>query len=83
MALAQLEFESLSLLFDKMMTTCKAKCIPPRYGEEELNKGETVCIDRCASKYFRTNLMVGQFMRDQNQTPLNMASNKVTSSVFN
>lgn len=82
MALAELEFQSLSMLFDKMMVGCKAKCIPPRYGEEELNKGETACIDRCTAKYFKTNLMVGQYMRENNQGPATMASAQLAHTSF-
>uniref|UniRef100_A0A060T1J8 Mitochondrial import inner membrane translocase subunit n=1 Tax=Blastobotrys adeninivorans TaxID=409370 RepID=A0A060T1J8_BLAAD len=67
--MAQLEFESLSALFDSMLTTCKEKCIPARYGEEDLNKGESVCIDRCVAKYFASNLKVGEFMRTNNAGP--------------
>lgn len=42
------------------MESCHAKCIPPRYGEGELNKGESVCIDRCVLKYFEVNRIVGE-----------------------
>jgi import inner membrane translocase subunit TIM10 len=40
--------------------TCHAKCISARYAEAELNKGESVCIDRCVSKYFAVNKEVGE-----------------------
>lgn len=59
MEFAELELLSVSQLFDSMANACKTKCIPARYGEEDLNKGETVCVDRCVAKFFKTNIMVG------------------------
>lgn len=40
--------------------SCHAKCISPRYAEGDLNKGESVCIDRCVAKYFEVNKKVGE-----------------------
>jgi hypothetical protein len=40
--------------------TCHAKCISTRYAEPDLNKGESVCIDRCVAKYFEVNKKVGE-----------------------
>jgi hypothetical protein len=34
-----------------LMQTCHKKCIPPSYKQPELNKGESVCTDRCVAKY--------------------------------
>lgn len=69
MEYAELELQSISLLFETMSRTCKSKCIPPRYGEEELNKGETVCVDRCVAKFFKTNLMVGEYIQNAGIQP--------------
>jgi hypothetical protein len=43
-----------------MLRTCGKKCIPDEYGEAELNKGESVCVDRCVAKYFKANLAMGR-----------------------
>jgi hypothetical protein len=40
--------------------TCHNKCISTRYAEPDLNKGESVCIDRCVAKYFEVNKKVGE-----------------------
>lgn len=40
--------------------SCHAKCINTRYAEGDLNKGESVCIDRCVSKFFEVNKKVGE-----------------------
>lgn len=46
----------------------------PRYGEEDLSKGEMVCVDRCVSKFFKTNLRVGSYMRESGNGPDSLAS---------
>ena len=40
--------------------SCHAKCINTRYAEGDLNKGESVCIDRCVAKFFEVNKKVGE-----------------------
>lgn len=40
---------------DRLTQSCYKKCIPPNYQESELNKGESVCLDRCVSKFFDVN----------------------------
>ncbi|KAI5476157.1 hypothetical protein MNV49_000375 [Pseudohyphozyma bogoriensis] len=53
---AQMELEMVSDLFNRIVSSCHAKCISSRYAESpELNKGEGVCIDRCVAKYFAAN----------------------------
>ncbi|CCJ29682.1 unnamed protein product [Pneumocystis jirovecii] len=37
-----------------------SKCIPPNYTDSELNKGESVCIDRCVAKFFEVNAKIGE-----------------------
>ncbi|KAJ3209150.1 Mitochondrial import inner membrane translocase subunit Tim10 [Dinochytrium kinnereticum] len=49
--------------------TCHKKCISPHYHQDgELNKGESVCVDRCVSKWF----MSKAFM-DKKGNELNVA----------
>ncbi|KAM0746769.1 inner membrane translocase subunit [Meredithblackwellia eburnea MCA 4105] len=55
---AQMELEAVSDLFNRIVSSCHAKCISTRYAEAELNKGEGVCVDRCVAKYFAANEVV-------------------------
>lgn len=50
-----------------MVDTCHGKCINTTYLESELNKGESVCIDRCVAKYFEVNMKVGAKLSGMNQ----------------
>ncbi|GAA5879627.1 hypothetical protein JCM3774_004290 [Rhodotorula dairenensis] len=52
---AAMELEAVSDLFTRIVSSCHAKCISTRYAEAELNKGESVCVDRCVGKYFAVN----------------------------
>ncbi|KAK9475277.1 putative mitochondrial import inner membrane translocase subunit [Dipodascopsis tothii] len=60
---AETELDMVTDMFNRLVESCHQKCVPPRYGEGELNKGESVCIDRCVSKYFEVNMKVGEFMQ--------------------
>lgn len=40
--------------------SCHSKCIGTRYSEPDLNKGESVCVDRCVAKFFEVNKKVGE-----------------------
>ncbi|KAG8185928.1 hypothetical protein JTE90_010715 [Oedothorax gibbosus] len=46
-----LEIEMMSDMYNRMTAACHLKCIPPKYTEAELAKGESVCLDRCVAKY--------------------------------
>ncbi len=43
-----------------MTNACQKKCIPPKYHENDLTKGESICIDRCVNKYFEIHDRVGK-----------------------
>lgn len=43
--------------------SCTKKCIPTDYREGDLNKGESVCLDRCVSKFFDVNIKVSEKMQ--------------------
>ncbi|KAG8930778.1 protein transporter tim10 [Tulasnella sp. 417] len=58
MALAELDL--ITDVFNKVVSSCHAKCINQRYAEPDLNKGESVCIDRCVAKFFDVNKKVGE-----------------------
>lgn len=44
-----MELEAVSDLFTRIVSSCHQKCISTRYAEPELNKGESVCVDRSVS----------------------------------
>jgi import inner membrane translocase subunit TIM10 len=43
-----------------MTNVCHQKCVPPKYRDNELSKGEGVCIDRCVAKYFEMHDRIGK-----------------------
>ena len=49
----------------RLVDTCTKKCIPPQYREADLNKGESVCLDRCVSKFFEVNVKVSEKMQGE------------------
>ncbi|ETW87508.1 mitochondrial import inner membrane translocase [Heterobasidion irregulare TC 32-1] len=54
------ELDMVTDVFNKIVTSCHTKCISTRYAEGDLNKGESVCIDRCVAKFFEANKKVGE-----------------------
>ena len=64
-AQAEGELEMIMDLFQKLGNACHSKCINKSYHEAELSKGESVCIDRCVSKYFATNAKIGEKLQKQ------------------
>ena len=44
----------------RMSGTCQKKCVPARYKDAELNKGEAVCLDRCVAKYMDIHDRIGK-----------------------
>ncbi|RWS00346.1 Tim10/DDP family zinc finger protein-like protein [Dinothrombium tinctorium] len=57
---AELEIEMMSDMYNRMTASCHKKCIPPKYREAELSKGESVCIDRCVAKYLDIHERIGK-----------------------
>ncbi|XP_066594968.1 mitochondrial import inner membrane translocase subunit Tim10-like [Prorops nasuta] len=55
-----LEIEMMSDMYNRMTSACHRKCIPPKYTEPELGKGESVCIDRCIAKYLEIHERIGK-----------------------
>lgn len=47
----------------RLQQACMKKCIPREYREGELNKGESVCIDRCASKFFDVQMKISEILQ--------------------
>ncbi|CAB0043684.1 unnamed protein product [Trichogramma brassicae] len=56
----ELEIEMMSDMYNRMTRACHKKCIAPKYAENELGKGEAVCIDRCVAKYLDVHERVGK-----------------------
>ncbi|EJT98583.1 hypothetical protein DACRYDRAFT_36407, partial [Dacryopinax primogenitus] len=57
------ELDMITDVFNRIVSSCHSKCINPRYAEADLNKGESVCIDRCVAKFFEVNKKVGERMQ--------------------
>ncbi|XP_018017409.1 mitochondrial import inner membrane translocase subunit Tim10 [Hyalella azteca] len=55
-----LEVEMMSDMYTRMTNACHAKCIPSKFKDAELGKGEAVCIDRCVAKYWEIHEQVGR-----------------------
>ena len=51
----------------RMSAGCQKKCIPPRYKDAELTKGESVCIDRCVAKYMEIHDRIGKKLTSLSQ----------------
>ncbi|WFD28901.1 protein transporter tim10 [Malassezia nana] len=73
---ATAELDMITDVFNRLVSACHAKCISDRYAEAELNKGESVCVDRyvyyelmasCVSKFFAVNAKVGEHMQAMGQ----------------
>lgn len=50
-------------VFHRLNQSCTKKCIPSDYREGDLNKGESVCLDRCVSKFFDVQMKVSDKMQ--------------------
>ncbi|KAJ9628828.1 protein transporter tim10 [Taxawa tesnikishii (nom. ined.)] len=64
-AAAEAEIDMVSDMYNRLVETCTKKCIPPTYREGDLNKGESVCLDRCVSKFFEVNIKVSEKMQGE------------------
>lgn len=45
-ATALTQLDMITEVFNNLVSSCHTKCISQRYLEADLNKGESVCIDR-------------------------------------
>ncbi|PHZ16719.1 uncharacterized protein RHIMIDRAFT_234312 [Rhizopus microsporus ATCC 52813] len=48
---------------EQQIEACHDKCIPTKYHEPDLNKGEQKCIDRCVGKYMSIQTLLGEKLR--------------------
>lgn len=54
----------------RLAISCQKKCIPPRYHDGDLSKGEAICLDRCVGKFMEIHDKVGKkltemYMQDE------------------
>ncbi|XP_022085855.1 mitochondrial import inner membrane translocase subunit Tim10-like [Acanthaster planci] len=63
--LAELEIEMMADMYNRMTTACQKKCIAPSYGEGDLSKGESVCLDRCVAKYLEVHDNLGKKLTEK------------------
>merc|ERR1711964_820394 len=66
-AAAEQEMDLVTDMFNKLQQACMKKCIPKEYREGEINKGEGVCIDRCASKFFDVQMKISELLQAEAQ----------------
>ncbi|KAJ1747511.1 protein transporter tim10 [Coemansia sp. RSA 2523] len=67
MMAAEQEMEMVTTMFEHLNDLCYKKCLIQRYSDEELTKAESVCIDRCAAKYFQVNREVSDKLAKMTQ----------------
>ncbi|ESO07727.1 hypothetical protein HELRODRAFT_75788 [Helobdella robusta] len=58
--LSDVEMEMMADMYNRMMNACQKKCVPPKYKESDLSKGEAVCLDRCVAKYLEVHERIGK-----------------------
>ncbi|KAL7926864.1 Tim10/DDP family zinc finger domain-containing protein [Trichoderma austrokoningii] len=51
----------------RLQKSCQKKCVPSDYREGDLNKGESVCLDRCTAKFLDTSMKISEIMQQQGQ----------------
>ncbi|EKM83417.1 hypothetical protein AGABI1DRAFT_65989 [Agaricus bisporus var. burnettii JB137-S8] len=62
------ELDTVTDFFNRMVQSCHAKCISTRYADADLNKGESVCIDRCVAKFNDVQKKVGEKLQNRGQS---------------
>ena len=51
---------AISNFLSRLSKACHKKCIPPKYHEGDLSKGEAICVDRCVAKFMEVHDRVGK-----------------------
>jgi len=64
----ELEMEMMVDMYNRMTNACQKKCIPAKYREADLSKGEAVCIDRCVAKYLEIHDRIGKKLTSLSQS---------------
>lgn len=74
----QLEMEAMADMFTKMTDSCHNKCISQHYHMGEMDKAESVCADRCTSKFMEMHELIGKEITEfsmKNQAKMEAAKN--------
>ncbi|KEZ45965.1 hypothetical protein SAPIO_CDS1358 [Scedosporium apiospermum] len=66
-AMMENEIIAMSDLHNRLSKICSRKCIPTDYREGEINKGESVCLDRCTAKFFEAYMKTNELMQQYGQ----------------
>ncbi|KAI0397447.1 mitochondrial import inner membrane translocase subunit TIM10 [Xylariaceae sp. FL0594] len=66
-AAVEAEMKLLTEMANRLTKACQKKCVPSDYREGELNKGESVCLDRCAAKFFDVHMKVSEQLQQESQ----------------
>jgi hypothetical protein len=67
-AAAEAELDMVTDMFNRLVDNCHQKCISKSYSEGDINKNESLCVDRCVAKYFAVNVQVGENMQKLGQS---------------
>ena len=59
--------KTIQLTTPSLLASCSKKCVDTSYREADLNKGESVCLDRCVAKFFEVNVKVSEKMQGEAQ----------------
>ena len=65
---AEAELDMVTGMFNQLVEQCHSKCINKSYNDSDVSKQEALCLDRCVSKYFETNVQVGEHMQKMGQS---------------
>ncbi|KAL2441827.1 hypothetical protein ABEF95_016644 [Exophiala dermatitidis] len=64
-AAAEAEILLIQDMFQKSVASCKKKCVPTDYREADLNKAESVCLDRCMAKFIEVNVQISDKLKEK------------------
>ncbi|KAK4454585.1 mitochondrial import inner membrane translocase subunit tim-10 [Podospora aff. communis PSN243] len=59
------ELKVVAEMHTRMVKICSLKCVDKTYREGELSKGEAVCLDRCAAKFFEAHAKISDQLQQQ------------------
>ncbi|KAG2023793.1 hypothetical protein CC2G_001408 [Coprinopsis cinerea AmutBmut pab1-1] len=66
--MAVTELDTVTDFFNRMVSSCYTKCIGAKFPNDgDLNKGESVCIDKCVGKYTEVQKKVGEKLQNRGQ----------------
>jgi import inner membrane translocase subunit TIM10 len=75
-----LEIEMMTDMYARLTSACHKKCIAPKYREAELQKGESVCIDRCVAKYLEVHERIGKKLTQLSMQDQEMQQKAMTAA---